>query len=150
MSSPVTLAESYDICRTTARRAAGNFYYSFWALPREKRLAMCALYAFFRRTDDLGDDGGSLDARRTALHSWRESLTRAMVGTFDDPLLPALGATMGSSLGFMLPVSSPCNAIVYGSREVPLRSMIRYGLALDVFGAALVVAVVWFLGRLIQ
>lgn len=67
-----------------------------------------------------------------------------------DPLLPALGATIGASLGFMLPVSSPCNAIVYGSREVPLRSMIRYGLALDVFGAVLVVAVVWFLGGLLQ
>jgi phytoene synthase len=90
MSAPVTLAESYDICRSTARRAAGNFYYSFWALPREKRLAMCALYAFFRRTDDLGDEGGSIDARRAALHTWRESLTHAVAGTFDDPLLPAL------------------------------------------------------------
>jgi phytoene synthase len=90
MSAPVTLAESYDICRTTARLAAGNFYYSFWALPREKRLAMCALYAFFRRTDDLGDDGGSVDVRRALLQTWRESLARAMTGTFDDPLLPAL------------------------------------------------------------
>ena len=37
-----------------------------------------------------------------------------------DPLEPALGATMGSSLGFMLPVSTPCNAIVYGSGFIPL------------------------------
>ncbi|MGC3972680.1 MAG: phytoene/squalene synthase family protein [Pirellulales bacterium] len=55
-----------------------------------KRCAMCALYAFFRRTDDLSDDGGSLEERRAALQSWRESLRRALTGTFDDPLLPAV------------------------------------------------------------
>lgn len=70
----------------------------------------------------------------------------AKAGGFD-PLLPALGATMGSSLGFMLPVSTPCNAIVYGSGLVPLRSMMRYGIALDLAGTAVVVAVVWTLGR---
>ncbi|HEX8636651.1 MAG TPA: DASS family sodium-coupled anion symporter, partial [Pyrinomonadaceae bacterium] len=37
-----------------------------------------------------------------------------------DPLIPALGATFGASLGFMLPVSTPCNAIVYGSGYIPL------------------------------
>jgi sodium-dependent dicarboxylate transporter 2/3/5 len=67
-----------------------------------------------------------------------------------DPLLPALGATMGSSLGFMLPVSSPCNAIVYGSGLIPLRSMMRYGIALDVAGTAIVVGVVWVLGRFLS
>jgi solute carrier family 13 (sodium-dependent dicarboxylate transporter), member 2/3/5 len=59
-----------------------------------------------------------------------------------DPLEPALGATMGASLGFMLPVSTPCNAIVYGSGYVPLARMIRYGLLLDVVGALVVVALV--------
>ena len=38
-----------------------------------------------------------------------------------DPLEPALGATMAASLGFMLPVSTPCNAIVYGSGYIPLQ-----------------------------
>ena len=67
-----------------------------------------------------------------------------------DPLLPALGATMGASLGFMLPVSTPCNAIVYGSGLVPLRSMMRYGVALDAAGIVVVVAVVWLLGRFVS
>ncbi|HEY9403808.1 MAG TPA: DASS family sodium-coupled anion symporter [Pyrinomonadaceae bacterium] len=59
-----------------------------------------------------------------------------------DPLEPALGATMGASLGFMLPVSTPCNAIVYGSGYIPLTRMIRYGLLLDVVGVVVIVAVV--------
>jgi sodium-dependent dicarboxylate transporter 2/3/5 len=59
-----------------------------------------------------------------------------------DPLEPALGATMGASLGFMLPVSTPCNAIVYGSGYIPLSRMIRYGLLLDVVGVFVIVALV--------
>ncbi|MDQ1591345.1 MAG: solute carrier family 13 (sodium-dependent dicarboxylate transporter), er 2/3/5 [Pyrinomonadaceae bacterium] len=59
-----------------------------------------------------------------------------------DPLEPALGATMGASLGFMLPVSTPCNAIVYGSGYIPLGRMIRYGLLLDVVGVFVIVALV--------
>ena len=59
-----------------------------------------------------------------------------------DPLEPALGATFGCSLGFMLPVSTPCNAIVYGSGMVPLSRMIRYGALLDVAGTIVIVAMV--------
>ena len=50
------------------------------------------------------------------------------------PVPPALGAALGASFGFMLPVSTPPNAIVYGSGAVPLREMIRSGLLLDVLG----------------
>ncbi len=67
-----------------------------------------------------------------------------------DPLEPALGATLGCSLGFMLPVSTPCNAIVYGSGMVPLSRMIRYGALLDVAGTAVIVAVVKLLGATVR
>jgi len=63
-----------------------------------------------------------------------------------DPVLPALAATMGASLGFMLPVSTPCNAIVYGSGRIPLPRMIRHGIVLDVAGIIAIVAVVSLLG----
>jgi hypothetical protein len=43
---------------------------------------------------------------------------------------------MGASLGFMLPVSTPCNAIVYGSGYIPLSRMMRYGVILDVAGTS--------------
>lgn len=51
----------------------------------------------------------------------------------------ALAATMASSLGFMLPISTPTNAIVYSSGYIPLGRMVRYGLILDVLGFAVIV-----------
>jgi sodium-dependent dicarboxylate transporter 2/3/5 len=59
-----------------------------------------------------------------------------------DPLEPALGATMAASLGFMLPVSTPCNAIVYGSGYIPIGKMVKYGFLLDVVGVVVVVVMV--------
>ena len=67
-----------------------------------------------------------------------------------DPLEPALGATLAASLGFMLPVSTPCNAIVYGSGYIPLRQMMRHGLVLDLVGIVVIVAAVRLLVPLIR
>ena len=41
-----------------------------------------------------------------------------------DPFVPALAATFAASFGFMLPVSTPQNAIVYGSGMVPITQMV--------------------------
>jgi sodium-dependent dicarboxylate transporter 2/3/5 len=51
---------------------------------------------------------------------------------------PALGVVLGASLGFALPVSTPPNAIVYGTGHVPIMSMIRSGLIFDLLGATLI------------
>lgn len=85
-----TLEASYAYCRQLTRRTAGNFYYSFLVLPREKRQAMCALYAFARLTDDLGDNAQPKAVRRAALTDWRSQLDRALVGDAAGPILPAL------------------------------------------------------------
>jgi sodium-dependent dicarboxylate transporter 2/3/5 len=50
------------------------------------------------------------------------------------PIPPALGACLGASFGFMLPVSTPPNAIVYGSGLVPILSMVRKGILFDIGG----------------
>jgi len=50
------------------------------------------------------------------------------------PLPPALGATLGASYGFMLPVSTPPNAIVYGTGLVRIGQMVRAGVLLDFIG----------------
>jgi sodium-dependent dicarboxylate transporter 2/3/5 len=67
-----------------------------------------------------------------------------------DPLMPALGATFGASLGFMLPVSTPCNAIVYGSGYIPIGRMMRYGFLLDVVGVVVVIGMVRLLVPLLR
>ena len=56
-----------------------------------------------------------------------------------DPFTPALAATFAASFGFMLPVSTPQNAIVYGSGVVPITQMVRNGFFFDVLGAILIV-----------
>lgn len=67
-----------------------------------------------------------------------------------DPVEPALGATMGASLGFMLPVSTPCNAIVYGSGFIPLSKMMRYGVVLDIAGVVIIVTMIRLLLPLVR
>ncbi|MBI4625269.1 MAG: DASS family sodium-coupled anion symporter, partial [Verrucomicrobia bacterium] len=52
-----------------------------------------------------------------------------------DPLPPAIDACLGDSMAFMLPDSTPPNAIVYGSGCVPLLKMVKHGLVLDLVAA---------------
>jgi sodium-dependent dicarboxylate transporter 2/3/5 len=54
------------------------------------------------------------------------------------PIPPALGAAMGASYGFMLPVSTPPNAIVYSSGLVPITQMVRAGVIFDIIGFFLI------------
>ncbi len=87
---PTSLAASYSLCRQVTLKSASNFAWAFWLLPKHKRLAMYALYAFLRRTDDLGDSNLPVARRAADLNAWRKSFARALAGTFDDPLLPAV------------------------------------------------------------
>ncbi|NWG13433.1 MAG: anion permease [Acidobacteria bacterium] len=61
------------------------------------------------------------------------------------PLEPAVGATLGASMAFMMPISTPPNAIAYSSGYVPITSMIRHGLALDAFAFVAIVTLVTLL-----
>jgi sodium-dependent dicarboxylate transporter 2/3/5 len=65
-----------------------------------------------------------------------------------DALPAALAATFAASLGFMMPVSTPCNAIVYGSGRVPLPAMIRAGILLDLAGVGVVTGLMLLMGRI--
>ncbi|HEY8456002.1 MAG TPA: SLC13 family permease [Actinopolymorphaceae bacterium] len=60
------------------------------------------------------------------------------VGAGVDPFVPGLAATFAASFGFMLPVSTPLNAVVYGSGLVPITKMVRSGVTFDVAGAILI------------
>ena len=86
------LAMAYSVCSGVARSSARNFYYAFLVLPKPKRQALCAVYAFMRRCDDLSDDP-SLPPRerRARLEAWLEAFHHAQAGEpTDDAILLAL------------------------------------------------------------
>jgi len=57
------------------------------------------------------------------------------------PIPPAIGATIGASLSFMLPISTPPNAIVYGSGRVTIVQMMRAGILMDIGGYLLLLII---------
>jgi sodium-dependent dicarboxylate transporter 2/3/5 len=59
-----------------------------------------------------------------------------------DPLIPGMAAVFGASFGFMLPVSTPQNAIVYGSGFVPITKMVRSGIVFDILGAIVILLLI--------
>jgi solute carrier family 13 (sodium-dependent dicarboxylate transporter), member 2/3/5 len=66
-----------------------------------------------------------------------------------NPVIPALAAVFGASYGFMLPVSTPPNAIVYGSGMIPITKMIRSGIVFDVIGVVLITFGITVMARLV-
>jgi len=91
----LTTPEAYAVCRAIAQREAKNFYYSFRVLPEHKRNAMCAVYAFMRRADDIADDESlPIAERRPIMAQWVESWrTARRTGLSDDPVFLALNDT---------------------------------------------------------
>jgi phytoene synthase len=69
-----------NVASRLTRRSRSNFYYAFLALPRPRRQALYAVYAFCRTVDDIADVGvnGATDAaaRHAALDAWRKEVAR--------------------------------------------------------------------------
>jgi 15-cis-phytoene synthase len=75
MTMPALEVElAYRNCEDITRRAAANFYYGIRLLPRDKRHAMSAVYAFARRVDDIGDGAGEPADKLRALEAERANL----------------------------------------------------------------------------
>ena len=88
------LNAAYAHCRSIAKREAKNFYYAFVALPRDKSDAMCAVYAFMRKADDISDDESlTLDQRRAAMAEWTAGWRASVYGRTSDPILLAVHDT---------------------------------------------------------
>jgi phytoene synthase len=90
--TPSQLAVAYSVCRGITRSRAKNFYYGFLVLPKKKRRALCAVYAFMRRCDDIADDPSlPVRDRRQKLDVWLNAFHAAQAGhPTDDPILLAL------------------------------------------------------------
>ncbi|MBI4248580.1 MAG: DASS family sodium-coupled anion symporter [Elusimicrobia bacterium] len=64
------------------------------------------------------------------------------------PLIPVVATSLSCSFAFMFPVSTPPNAVVYGSGKIPITSMIRAGTALHLLGFAWLMGALWLLAQL--
>jgi phytoene synthase len=104
LTNAPTLEEAYAICRAIAKREAKNFYYSFVALPQARKNAICAIYAFMRKADDLSDDESlQLAERRRNIDEWLSAWRAASQGgaTFD----PVFIAVRDATQRFNIPLS---------------------------------------------
>ena len=93
MSTALEASAAY--CQRVARQRARNFYYGFLLLPRPRRDAFCAVYAFMRYCDDVADGDDSISGKAAGLQKWRQALDRALEGDYgsgdagDSRILPA-------------------------------------------------------------
>lgn len=93
---------AYAYCQTVTRREAANFYYGIRLLPKERRNALCAIYALARRVDDIGDGSAPDEEKLRRLDEERRKL--ASIDTaYDDPVLVALADAV---LRFPIPVDA--------------------------------------------
>lgn len=77
------------------RRSGSNFYYAFLTLPRARRQALYAVYAFCRTVDDIADLGDDPAAQRAQLAAWRREVARCFDGgPPDEPIARELAAAV--------------------------------------------------------
>jgi squalene synthase HpnC len=89
------VSASYAECVRIAKESRSSFYLAFFGLRKEKRNALCALYAFMRLVDNVSDEPGDLDSKRDGLACWRAMLDDAIAGrTAANAILPALADTI--------------------------------------------------------
>ena len=76
-------ADAYRACAEITRASGTSFYRGMRLLPKPKRDALFAIYAFARRVDDIADEGGNLE-QLEALRSWRDQLEDPVFAALDD------------------------------------------------------------------
>jgi 15-cis-phytoene synthase len=106
----MTVDAAYGEVERLTRRRARNFAYGIMVLPREKRRAIAAIYAFARRVDDIADGDASVAQKREQLESLRAALN---VESRNDPMLVALADARSR---FPIPIDS-LRALVDGGLQ---------------------------------
>src|SRR5579872_431156 len=106
------LEQAYAFCRNIAHRYGANFSVGFRFLPREKRRAVYAAYAFCRFADDIADDGEQR-AATGALDQWQCELEKCYAGKPSHPISIALA----DSLHYFAIPKSAFVALIDGCRQ---------------------------------
>ena len=79
-----------EYCQQKAAASGSSFYYSFLFLPKPRRAAITALYAFCREVDDIADECHELDVARVKLAWWRTEIGNLYAGNPQHPVTKAL------------------------------------------------------------
>jgi len=82
--------DPHDYCQQKAAASGSSFYYSFLFLPKPKRQAITALYAFCREVDDVADECTDAAIARTKLAWWRTEIANLYAGHPQHPVTQAL------------------------------------------------------------
>ena len=93
--SSISLDEAYEYCHKLTIEADTNFALGFRFLPREKRRAIYAIYAFNRFADDYVDEVADKTKGKELINQWKEKLDACYVGSEDShPILTAFSDTV--------------------------------------------------------
>jgi 15-cis-phytoene synthase len=112
----MTVAEAYREVGRITRREARNFAWGIVLLPRPKRRAVAALYAFARRVDDIADDGSlAPEDRRRRLQACRAAAEALPAAPEDDPVLVALADAVTR---YPIPRSALCDLVDGGLMDL--------------------------------
>jgi 15-cis-phytoene synthase len=105
MSARSPVDEAYARCEAITREQAANFYYGIRLLSGERRRAMCAVYAFARRADDIGDGDLPTARKLEELRAEDDALAQLAQGApvLGDPVITALA---DARLRFPLPLEA--------------------------------------------
>lgn len=84
------MTDPHQYCQEKAAGSGSSFYYSFLFLPKPRRQAITALYAFCREVDDVADECSDPNLARTKLDWWRAEIANLYADNPQHPVTQAL------------------------------------------------------------
>jgi 15-cis-phytoene synthase len=84
----MTTPEQY--VQDKAAASGSSFYYAFLFLPKPRRAAITAFYAFCREVDDVVDEVSDVDVAQTKLAWWQSEVAKSFAGQSTHPVMKAL------------------------------------------------------------
>ncbi len=112
-----------------AAASGSSFYYAFLFLPRERRAAITAFYAFCREVDDVVDEVTDPGVARTKLAWWRGEVAQSFAGNPSHPVMKALmphAAAYGIEARHLQAVIEGCELDLAQNRYLDFAALMRY------------------------
>ena len=112
-----------------AAASGSSFYYAFLFLPRERRTAITAFYAFCREVDDVVDEVSEASVAQAKLAWWQGEVAKAFAGQPSHPVMQALmphAAAYGIEQRHLLAVIEGCQMDLEQTRYLDFAGLARY------------------------